>query len=76
MFGTTLPTEGTGLAMRGDMEGMLASWESSVTPAAVTETVGAEGISAASPPEDSPGRGEEGRILIRAHHTKDKNSSN
>ena len=60
MLGTTLPTEGTGLAMRGDMEGMLASWESSVTPAAVTETVGAEGISAASPPEDSPGRGEEG----------------
>ena len=58
MFGTTLPTDGTGLAMRGDMEGMLASWESKVTPAAVTETACAEGTSTVSPPEDSPG-GEE-----------------
>ena len=33
MLGTTLPTEGTGLVMRGDMEGMLASWAKRVTPA-------------------------------------------
>ena len=32
MFGTTLPTEGTGLVMRGDMDGMLANWDSKVTP--------------------------------------------
>ena len=37
MLGTTLPTEGTGLAMRGDIEGMLASCERRVTPAALTE---------------------------------------
>ena len=37
MLGTTLPTEGTGLAIRGDIEGMLASCESRVTPAAVTD---------------------------------------
>ena len=33
MLGTTLPTEGTGLVMRGDMDGMLASWAKRVTPA-------------------------------------------
>ena len=33
MLGTTDPTDGTGEAMRGDMDGMCASWESSVTPA-------------------------------------------
>ncbi len=32
MLGTTEPTEGIGEAMRGDMEGMLASWERRVTP--------------------------------------------
>jgi hypothetical protein len=32
MFGTTLPTDGTGLVMRGDIEGMLASWDNRVTP--------------------------------------------
>ena len=34
MLGTTLPTDGTGELMRGDMDGMLASWERRVTPAA------------------------------------------
>lgn len=32
MFGTTLPTEGTGLVINGDMDGILASWASKVTP--------------------------------------------
>ena len=32
MFGTTLPTDGTGLVMSGDMDGMLASWANRVTP--------------------------------------------
>lgn len=31
MLGTTEPTRGTGLEMRGDMEGMLDSWVRSVT---------------------------------------------
>ena len=52
MLGTTEPTEGTGLLMRGDMEGMLASWERSVTaeeargcvtPSAVSSTAGGGG---------------------------------
>ena len=32
MLGTTLPTDGTGLVMRGDMDGMLANWDKRVTP--------------------------------------------
>lgn len=32
MLGTTLPTEGTGLVISGDMEGILANWDSKVTP--------------------------------------------
>lgn len=33
IFGTTDPTLGTGDEIRGDMEGMAASWERSVTSA-------------------------------------------
>lgn len=32
MLGTTLPTDGTGLVISGDIEGMPANWESRVTP--------------------------------------------
>ena len=32
MFGTTLPTDGTGLSMRDDIDGMVDSWASRVMP--------------------------------------------
>ena len=36
MLGTTLPTEGTGLVIRGDIEGMLANCDNRVTPPLVS----------------------------------------
>ena len=58
ILGTTDPTEGTGEAIRGDMDGMCASCESSVTPAWDTaDCKESASLSPGSPEAQEEGRG-------------------